>query len=57
MLLVTTIRSMTPADWPAVDEIYQHGIEEGEATFETRTPTWQDFDSGKLAEPRLVAVD
>jgi len=57
MLLVRTIRSMTPADWPAVEEIYRHGIEDGEATFETRTTTWEAFDVGKLPEPRLVAVD
>ena len=57
MLLVTTIRSMTPGDWPAVEEIYRHGVDDGEATFETRTPTWEAFDAGKLSEPRLVAVD
>ena len=57
MLLVTTIRSMTAADWPAVEEIYKHGIEDGEATFETETPTWEAFDGGKLPEPRLVALD
>jgi len=57
MLLVTTIRSMTASDWPAVEEIYRHGIEDGEATFEIRTPTWKAFDSGKLHEPRIVALD
>lgn len=57
MLLVTTIRSMVPSDWPAVEEIYRHGIEDGEATFETQTPTWEAFDAGKITEPRLVAVD
>ena len=57
MLLVTRIRIMSAADWPAVEEIYRHGIEDGEATFETRTPTWEAFDSGKLTDPRLVAVD
>ena len=51
MLLVTTIRSMTASDWPAVEEIYRQGIEDGEATFETRTPTWEAFDAGKLHEP------
>jgi L-amino acid N-acyltransferase YncA len=56
MLLVTRIRSMTPADWPAVEAIYRHGIEDGEATFETRTPSWETFDSGRLADPRLVAL-
>lgn len=57
MLLVTQIRTMTASDWPAVEEIYRQGIEEGEATFETQTPTWEAFDAGKLDEPRLVASD
>ena len=57
MLLVTTIRSMTASDWPAVEEIYRQGIDDGEATFETETPTWEAFDAGKLPVPRLVAVN
>ena len=57
MLLVTGIRSMVAADWPAVEEIYRHGIEAGEATFETQTPTWEAFDAGRFPQPRLVAVD
>ncbi|MCR2827053.1 GNAT family N-acetyltransferase [Microbacterium sp. zg.Y909] len=48
---------MTPGDWPEVAEIYREGIEDGEATFETRVPSWHDFDAGKLPEMRLVAVD
>ncbi len=48
---------MMAADWPAVEEIYRQGIQEGEATFETRTPTWEVFDDGKLGAPRLVIVD
>lgn len=51
------VRDMRPEDWPAVEEIYRHGIEDGEATFETRTPTWDDFDAGKVPAPRLVAED
>ncbi|WP_228484516.1 GNAT family N-acetyltransferase [Microbacterium cremeum] len=51
------VREMNPGDWPAVEEIYREGIEDGEATFETRTPAWQDFDAGKVATPRLVAHD
>ena len=39
-----------PADWPAVEEIYPHGIEDGEATFETQTPTWEAFDAGKAPD-------
>ncbi|MFF2489019.1 GNAT family N-acetyltransferase [Microbacterium sp. NPDC058062] len=48
---------MTPADWPAIEEIYAQGIEDGEATFEVATPTWQSFDAGKLPSLRFVAVD
>ena len=37
--------------------IYQIGIDEGNATFETAAPTWQQFDAGKLPEHRHVALD
>lgn len=50
------IRAMEPADWADVERIYRHGIEEGEATFETTTPAWDAFDAGKVAAARLVAV-
>lgn len=48
---------MTPADWPQVEAIFAAGIAGGEATFETATPSWEQFDAGKLAEARVVAVD
>ena len=48
---------MTPADWPAVEAIYAEGISTGEATFETETPAWAEFDAGRLRDHRLVAVD
>jgi L-amino acid N-acyltransferase YncA len=37
--------------------IYQAGIDEGDATFETAAPTWQTFDAEKLPAHRLVALD
>ncbi|MFI0819716.1 GNAT family N-acetyltransferase [Streptomyces sp. NPDC021098] len=37
--------------------IYQLGIDEGNATFETTAPRWEDFDTAKLADHRHVAVD
>jgi L-amino acid N-acyltransferase YncA len=37
--------------------IYQLGIDEGNATFETTAPTWQDFDTSHLADHRFVALD
>ncbi|MBA8816821.1 phosphinothricin acetyltransferase [Microbacterium halimionae] len=47
---------MTRADWPQVERIFAAGIAGGEATFETTTPTWQQFDVGKIEKPRIVAV-
>lgn len=48
---------MTLADWPEVERIYAEGIATGLATFETETPSWAEFDGGKLAAARLVAVE
>lgn len=50
------IRAMTAEDWPAVERIYAQGIEEGEATFEVATPTWEAFDAGRLPDLRFVTV-
>ena len=50
-----TIESMTPADWPAVAAIYREGIATGDATFETETPAWGDWDAEHLPGARLVA--
>ena len=36
--------------------IYQAGIDEGDATFETAAPTWEAFDASKLPEHRFVAT-
>jgi phosphinothricin acetyltransferase len=54
---VTTIRPMTPADWPEVERIHAEGIATGDATFETEPPTWDEFEGGKLTSHRLVAVE
>ncbi|MGS0688812.1 N-acetyltransferase family protein [Nakamurella sp. GG22] len=51
------IRGLTVADWAAVEAIYAAGIATGDATFETETPSWEQFDSVKLAAHRWVAVD
>lgn len=53
---MTSIRLMTEADWPQVEEIFAAGIAGGEATFETTTPTWEQFDTGKITDARLVAT-
>jgi phosphinothricin acetyltransferase len=51
------IRIMTPADWPAVRAIYAAGIGTGDATFETEPPTWEQFDTTRLAGHRYVVTD
>ena len=51
------IRELRAEDWPAVEAIYAEGIATRNATFETETPTWAEFDAGRLREHRLVAVD
>lgn len=37
--------------------IYQAGIDEGNATFETQAPSWAVFDAAKLREHRFVATN
>ena len=51
------IRELRTEDWRAVEAIYADGIATGDATFETRTPSWEEFDTGRLRGHRLVAVD
>jgi phosphinothricin acetyltransferase len=49
------LRELTAEDWPAVARIYAEGIASRLATFETRTPSWDEWDAGHLVTPRLVA--
>ncbi|WP_433336382.1 N-acetyltransferase family protein [Spirillospora sp. CA-294931] len=51
------ISPMRPEHAAEVLAIYQAGIDGGNATFETRVPTWEAFTSGKLADHRFVAAD
>ena len=39
----------------AVLAIYQAGIDEGNATFETHAPAWEQFTAARLADHRYVA--
>jgi phosphinothricin acetyltransferase len=50
------IEPMTARHAAEVLEIYQAGINEGNATFETRAPAWPQFLAGKLAGHSYVAV-
>ncbi|CAM5540133.1 GNAT family N-acetyltransferase [Streptomyces narbonensis] len=48
---------LTAAHADEVIAIYQAGIDEGNATFETTAPAWEQFDTAKLAEHRFAALD
>jgi L-amino acid N-acyltransferase YncA len=50
-----TIEPMLAEHAGAVLAIYQSGIEEGNATFETRTPAWEEFTAARLPGHRFVA--
>jgi L-amino acid N-acyltransferase YncA len=50
------IRALRPTDWPQVVRIYEEGMLTGNATFETSLPSWDEWDAGHLADPRLVAT-
>ena len=50
------IEPMTGAHAAAVLAIYQAGIEEGNATFETRAPDWAAFTAARLPAHRYVAI-
>lgn len=52
-----TITALTGAHADEVLAIYQAGIDEGNATFETTAPTWAQFDAAKLPEHRFAALD
>jgi L-amino acid N-acyltransferase YncA len=51
------ITPMTEEHAAAVLAIYQAGIDEGDATFETQAPGWDAFAAGRLPDHRYVAVD
>jgi L-amino acid N-acyltransferase YncA len=47
---------MTSQDAAAVLAIYQAGIDEGNATFETQAPVWEQFTAARLPAHRYVAT-
>ncbi|MFJ9790645.1 GNAT family N-acetyltransferase [Streptomyces globosus] len=51
------IAALLPEHAEQVLAVYQAGIDEGDATFETRAPDWTAFDKAKLPGHRFVALD
>ncbi|WP_145578445.1 GNAT family N-acetyltransferase [Yersinia alsatica] len=50
------VREMTEKDWSAVSDIYQRGIDTGHATFQTKSPSWYDWNDGHMDQCRYVAL-
>ncbi|MFD9012433.1 GNAT family N-acetyltransferase [Streptomyces sp. NPDC059558] len=55
--MIITITPLTDGHADEALAIYQAGIDEGNATFETTAPTWAEFDAAKLHEHRFAALD
>ena len=48
------IRAMRVSDWERVAEIYTQGLEAGRSTFNTKCPTYEEWDKGHLKDCRFV---
>ena len=51
------IRNWQPEDAGAILEIYQHGIDTGNATLETTLPSWEKIKEKFLPHSRLVVLE
>lgn len=50
------VEPMTAEHARQVLAIYQAGIDEGDATFETSAPGWEEFSAARLPDHRYVAI-
>jgi len=57
MSIPFTVRPMRVSDAAAVLDIYQAGLDTGDASFELTAPTWAEFDAARLSDHRMVIVD
>ncbi len=48
---------MLPQHWEAVKKIYEEGIATGNATFQTDSPKWQEWDAAHVETCRFVAIE
>ncbi len=51
------ILPMLAKHWPQVERIYLEGIATGNATFETESPGWQNWDAKHHRHSRLIALE
>lgn len=50
------IRATEDGDWPEVARIYQEGMDDNLATFQTTCPAWEEWDGAHLRCCRLVVT-
>jgi len=51
------IENLIEEHFPSVKKIYEEGIATGNATFQTNSPEWSEWDKGHLSHCRFVAID
>jgi phosphinothricin acetyltransferase len=51
-----TFEDLRSEHWPEVARIYADGMATGHATFETKVPSWESWDSSHLDAHRFVAL-
>lgn len=51
------IRPIRPGDYPQVRDIYELGLQTGNASYETQGQSWEQFSRKKIIETVFVAVD
>lgn len=51
------VREMQESDWEQIKNIYEQGIDTNIATFQTKSPPYEEFDRSYQKECRLVAAD
>jgi phosphinothricin acetyltransferase len=51
------IRTFEQSDYPVVKDIYQQGIDTGNATFQLNAKTWDEWNNAMHSHSRIVAVE
>lgn len=51
------MEAIKESDWLTIKEIYEQGIQTGNATFETQAPTWEVWNIGHLKACRILLKD
>lgn len=51
------IREMVQSDWKKVAEIYSQALEKGISTFNTKCPSYDEWDKGHVSGCRLVYIE